>query len=304
MTNRVLSDPGQARKTHLSAGIDAGSSAIKVAIMRSNAGSDGEIVVTTSQRIRRRRVHDVVRATFDQACAEAKVKAGDFCYVASTGDGDAVPFATGHFYGMTTHARGALYVEPGARAVLDMGALHARAIKMDERGRVLGHRMTSQCASGSGSFLENIARYLGVPLEDVGELSNQSKYDEEVSSVCAVLAETDVINMVSRGLTTSDILRAIHLSIGGRLMRLLHSAGAEGLVALSGGLAQDAGLVTVLRELVGKEQIRGKKRLLPSVTLEAHELAPYNGALGAALLGAYRFEQLRKLGRAELVAVA
>jgi len=70
-------------------------------------------------------------------------------------------FRTGHFYGMTTHSRGGLFLEPQARAIIDMGALHTRAVAMDERGKVLGYRMTSQCASGSGQFLENIARYLG-----------------------------------------------------------------------------------------------------------------------------------------------
>ena len=70
---------------------------------------------------------------------------------------------------MTTHARGALFLDPTARAALDIGGLHARGLKMNEDGRVLSHRMTSQCASGSGQFLENIARYLGVPLDDVGE---------------------------------------------------------------------------------------------------------------------------------------
>src|SRR3970282_827165 len=92
-------------------------------------------------------------------------------YVASTGDGDAVPFRRGHFYGMTCHARGALFLEPRTRAVLDGGALHARAIVNDDRARVLGPQMTSQCASGSGQFLENIARYLGVSVPEIGPLS-------------------------------------------------------------------------------------------------------------------------------------
>ena len=120
--------------SHLSAGIDAGSSAIKVAVTRSNAGSDVEILATSVQRIRRRNVHDVVTAAFDEAVARANVSPDALCYVASTGDVDAVTFATGHFYGMTTHARGALHLVPEARSALDMGALHAKAIKMDERG--------------------------------------------------------------------------------------------------------------------------------------------------------------------------
>ena len=280
---------------HLSAGIDAGASAIKVAVSRSHAGADADILATAVQRIRRRNIGEVVRATFDEACATAKLDPKDLCYVASTGDVDAVSFATGHFYGMTTHARGALHFIPSARAVLDLGALHARAIRMDERGKVLGHRMTSQCASGTGQFLENIARYLGVPLEDVGRLSRESKQVEEVSSVCAVLAETDVINMVARGLGTGDILRGIHLSIAGRLVRLLRSAAADGVVAVTGGLACDVGLVACLEELLAKETSKPKKPL-PKLTLHTHALSPVAGAIGAAILGAYRHDQLAKRG--------
>lgn len=278
---------------HLSAGIDAGSSGIKVAITRSNAGFSGEILSTAVQRIRRRNIFDVVQATFDEACATAKVAPGDLCYIASTGDVDAVTIGTGHFYGMTTHARGAHYLLPESRAVLDLGALHARAIRMDERGKVLGHRMTSQCASGTGQFLENIARYLGVPLEDVGQLSRDSRQLEEVSSVCAVLAETDVINMVARGLSTGDILRGIHLSIAGRLVRLLRSAGADGVVAVTGGLGHDIGLIASLEELLSKESTKGPKPL-PKLVVRTHPMSMVAGAIGAALLGAFRYDQLQK----------
>lgn len=280
----------------LTAGIDAGSSAIKVAIVRSRAGDEVELLGTVIQRIRRRNVHDVIRAALDEACALAKLDHARFDYIASTGDGDAVPNATGHFYGMTTHARGALHLIPEARAVMDVGALHARALRIDARGKVLGHRMTSQCASGTGQFLENIARYLGVPIEDVGRISRASPQAEEVSSVCAVLAETDVINMVSRGLTTGEILRGIHMSIAGRLVRLLRAAGAEGIVALTGGLAHDDGLVAVLAELMTSEQGKNKKPL-PPLTVVSHPMSVLAGAIGAGILGAYRFEQLQRQGR-------
>lgn len=283
---------------NITAGIDCGSSSVKVAVTRSWAGADGQILATSVQRIRRRNVHDVANAAFAEACTAADVDPATFDYVASTGDADAVTFATGHFYGMTTHARGGVFLFPEARAALDMGALHARAIKMDERGKVLGHRMTSQCASGSGQFLENIARYLGVPLDDVGPLSIQAKHVEEVSSICAVLAETDVINMVSRGQSAGEILKGIHLSIAGRLVRLLRSAGAEGVVALTGGLAADVGLVACIRELVEKEQSSPKKKKLANIEVRADEKSILAGAIGAALLGAYRHDQLLKRGKA------
>ena len=124
-------------------------------------------------RVRRRDVAEVVEEVFGAAVDGGGVDEID--YIATTGEGERRPFATGHFYGMTTHARGALYLEPRARAVLDVGALHARAVAMDARGQVLDYKMTSQCASGSGQFLENIARYLGVSHDEIGPLSMSAR---------------------------------------------------------------------------------------------------------------------------------
>ena len=133
---------------------------------------------------------------------------------------------------MTTHARGGVFLHPGIKAVVDIGALNGRAIYVDERGKVLSYKMTSQCASGSGQFLENIARYLGVAVEEIGSLSKTSKNPEKCSSICAVLAETDVINMVSRGIATPDILKGIHLSMASRIVKLLKVTGIKDGTAL------------------------------------------------------------------------
>jgi benzoyl-CoA reductase subunit D len=274
-------------KTLLTAGVDVGSSSVKVAVVRSRAGAEGEVLAQRSQRIRRRNVHDVVQLALAEACAAAGVQAGEVAYLASTGDGDALPQRTGHFYSMTAHARGALFLRPEARAAIDVGALHARALRMDGRGKVLQHRMTSQCASGSGQFLENIARYLGVPLEDVGALSRSADKAESVSSICAVLAETDVINMVSRGLTAGQILRGIHDSIAGRLVRLIRATGADGTVVVTGGLARDDGLLDAIAHHLGPGTLRA----------QTHPDAIFAGALGAALLAAYRYDQLERRGR-------
>ncbi|MBE7481893.1 MAG: benzoyl-CoA reductase subunit D [Polyangiaceae bacterium] len=291
-----------AEREHLTVGIDPGSSAVKVAILRSRAGSGGKLLSQSVQRIRRRKVADVVAAAFEEACAAAGVGPKDFDYVASTGDGDAVTFRTGHFYSMTTHARGALFLDPTARAALDIGGLHARGLKMNDDGRVLSHRMTSQCASGSGQFLENIARYLGVPLDDVGELSKQSQSPEKVSSICAVLAETDVINMVARGISTSDILRGIHLSIGGRLVQLVRAVGAEGNVVVTGGLSKDVGMIAAIEHIFAEEKNKkGPRKQHSEIVIKTFQEGILAGAIGAALLGAYRYEQLERKGRAAAV---
>ncbi len=241
-----------------------------------------ELLAHHAAKIRKRTVAHVVEEAFDAAVAAAGVS--ELAYVATTGEGEEVPSATGHFYGMTAHARGALFLAPEARALLDAGALHARAVSMDARGRVLDYKMTSQCASGTGQFLENIARYLGVTLDEVGELSCKSQNPEVVSSICAVLAETDVINMVSRGISTSDILKGIHLSMAGRFARLVASLSKEGVLAMTGGLAADTGLVAATRQELAKV---GAK-----VEVKPHPLSIQAGAIGAALWGAFRHDRL------------
>lgn len=268
----------------VTAGVDVGSAAVKAVVMRVGEGAD-EVLAQAVARVRRRNVAQVVEEAFHAAVEGAGVRALD--YVATTGEGEEAPFATGHFYGMTTHARGALFLEPRARAVLDVGALHARAVAMDERGKVTGYKMTSQCASGSGQFLENIARYLGVSQADIGALSMRAEKPETVSSICAVLAETDVINMVSRGLAAPDILRGIHDSMAGRFARLLQSLKVEGAVFVSGGLASDDGLAAALQRALSPEGARQAPEIV------RHPLSVYAGAIGAALWGAFR---RRKVG--------
>lgn len=270
----------------LTAGVDVGSSAVKAAVLRMPADGAAEVCALESVRIRRRDLHKVIEEAYAVALEKAGASHSDIAYVASTGEGELVEFRRGHFYGMTTHARGASFLMPEAQAVLDVGALHARAMRIDERSRVLGYRMTSQCASGSGQFLENVARYLGIALEEIGPLSCRAANPQLVSSICAVLAETDVINMVSRGISTADILKGIHLSMAGRYVKLLRSIGAERVVALTGGLAADAGLVQALEEQAKKEGAEMQVRTHP------HSI--FAGALGAALWGGFRHRVLAR----------
>jgi benzoyl-CoA reductase subunit D len=273
----------------VTAGIDVGSGAVKVVVMAFTEGAP-KVLAQVSSRIRRRDIVDVVNEVMAQATAASGIAAID--YVATTGEGEDIPFATGHFYGMTTHARGALFLEPTATAVLDAGALHARAVAMDSRGKVLNYKMTSQCASGSGQFLENIARYLGVSQAEIGPLSLQADRPEKCSGICAVLAETDVINMVSRGVSTSNILRGIHESMSGRFARLLRSLEHGPVIFMSGGLAGDVGLVKSLED----EFAALKAPAGPPPRIATHPDSIFAGALGAAIWGEFRH---RKLGGAE-----
>jgi benzoyl-CoA reductase subunit D len=273
----------------IAVGIDVGTSTIKAALFKVENGQNTWLS-RVSMRIRQRDAMELSRVAFDQILEDGKVNEKDVDYVATTGEGESIPFHTGHFYSMTTHGRGAIYLDPESRAALDVGALHGRAISIDERGKVLSYKMTSQCASGSGQFLENIARYLGIAQDEIGTLSRKSDNPEVVSSICAVLAETDVINMVSRGITAPNILKGIHLSMAARLSKLLKSIGmTDGVVMMTGGLALDKGLVAALEEDVA--HIKDMKTIIRS-----HPDSIYAGAIGAALWGAYRFDKLAALG--------
>jgi benzoyl-CoA reductase subunit D len=272
----------------ISVGIDIGSGVVKTALFRTE-GDKAEWLARRVERIRRRDNLQLAKAGYEEVLEEAGLKPADVDYVATTGEGENVKFATGHFYSMTTHARGAIFLNPEARGVVDIGALNGRAIYVDERGKVLAYKMTSQCASGSGQFLENIARYLGVAVEEIGPLSQSAQAPEKISSICAVLAETDVINMVSRGIPTPDILKGIHLSMASRLVKLLKVTGImKDTVLLTGGLALDVGLLLAVQEELAAEKITG-------LTVVNHPDSICAGAIGAALWGAFRHGKLQQL---------
>ena len=271
----------------ITAGVDLGTGTIKTVLFKVE-DDNIEWLARRADRIRQRDPFELAEKGYDAVLKDAGLTRDEVQYVATTGDGETIPFRTGHFYSMTTHARGAIYLDPEARSVLDIGALHGRAVKMDERGKVLDYRMTSQCASGSGQFLENISRYLGIAQDEIGSLSQQADDPEVVSSICAVLAETDVINMVSRGITASNILKGIHLSMAGRLAKLLRVIKVkEGITLATGGLALDDGLMAALNESMAKQKL--------TITARSHPDSIFAGAIGAALWGAFRYEKLQRL---------
>ena len=237
-----------------------------------------------TEKIRKRNPTLVADEMVSAMLVKNGLKYEQIAYLASTGEGDLVKRKRGHFYGMTTHAKGANFFFPEARTVVDLGALYVRAIKVSAEARVEDYKMTGQCASGSGQFLENISRYLGLSIEEVGDVSLQAQAPEVSSGICAVLAETDVINMVSRGITTPNIVKGIHLSIAARIIKLLSSLRAESPIVLTGGMALNKGMLQAIEEQL---QETGKK-----FEIRACADAIYAGAIGAAIWGGFRHFKL------------
>ena len=150
-------------------GIDVGGSYIKAVLMK--YGNEPEVIEKRTEKVRKRNPSVVTEEMIGLLLTKNNLKQDNIAYLASTGEGEMVTKKTGHFYSMTTHAKGGIFLSPGVKTVVDMGALFVRAIKVDERGKVLDYKMTGQCASGSGQFIENISRYLGLSIDEVGDVS-------------------------------------------------------------------------------------------------------------------------------------
>ncbi|MCC7532380.1 MAG: benzoyl-CoA reductase subunit D [Bacteroidia bacterium] len=276
-------------------GIDVGGSYVKTVLMRyDKANTQHQLIDKQTEKIRKRDPKDVAHDSINMILERNHLDYDkDIAYLASTGEGEMVERKTGHFYSMTTHARGGIFLTPGARTVVDMGGLYVRAIKIDERGKVLDYKMTGQCASGSGQFIENISRYLGLAVEEVGDISLQSENPEVPSGICAVLAETDVINLVSKGVSTPNIIKGINISIAQRVVKLLSSLKAENPISLMGGMGMNIGMIQAIQEVAAEN----KKSEL---TFLSHPDSIYSGAIGAALWGGYRYYVLKEKSEKEL----
>ena len=126
-------------------GIDVGCDSVKTSLVAfDDDGGNPRLLFKDLDKIRKRNVKDVVRSAFERAVLREGLSEAGIAYIATTGEGELVDFRTGHFFSMTAHARGAIFLDPGVRAVVDAGALHAKAMVVDERSKVIAYRMTSQ----------------------------------------------------------------------------------------------------------------------------------------------------------------
>lgn len=263
-------------------GCDVGTSAVKLAVM---AEESHDLLFCCRETLRKKAPETAVNRCFD-AAVQAGFPLDGFSYIAATGDVTAVTARTGTFFTMTCHARGARHFAPDAMSVLDIGALHMRAMVLDQRGKIISYKMTSQCASGMGRFLENVGQYLGLGFGEMQDLSLASKDPSPLSAVCAVLAETDIINQVSGGVPMPDIIRGIHDAMAQRAVKLLSTAGLIPPLAVTGGLAKDRGFIHALSQALAATD--------PGLSLKTHETSPFAGAIGAALWGGARLGSLKK----------
>ncbi|MBI4525747.1 MAG: 2-hydroxyglutaryl-CoA dehydratase [Deltaproteobacteria bacterium] len=259
------------------AGIDMGAKSTKAVIM------DGETKILSKVAVRTRPDFPAVaREALDLALKEAGVQEREIGYIATTGFGRYnVPFRDIQITDITCVARGALFLFPKTRSILDIGAQSTRAIRAFESGKVREFRTNDKCAAGAGGFIERAAKYLEVSIEQVGDLSIEAVKPQTISSVCAVLAESEIINHVSGGETVENILRGVHNSLASRAMALIKRAGLEDEVTFVGGVARQRGMVKALEEVLKRK-------------VNVSEEPEMVGAIGAALLALRRLEKIHR----------
>ena len=254
------------------AGIDCGSGFTKAVLVAQN-GSPTSSILGKGRAKSGINMEEAAQSALQSALENAGLGRSQVDYVATTGFGRyGVGFRDIQVTEITSGARGAHYLFPGSRCVLDIGGQSTRAMTMGESGKVRTFKTNDKCAAGSGMFIARAAKYLEISIEDVGTLSLQATNPQPISSVCAVLAESEIINHVSAGVSVENILRGIHDSLADRALAMLRRVGMEGEVTFIGGVALQAGIVKALQEKLG-----AKVNVPPD--------CDYVCALGAALLG-------------------
>ncbi len=262
-------------------GIDVGSTCTKAVVLTSKGEIVGSSRLDTGFRL-----PEAAATAYRQALDQARVSEKDVAYIVSTGYGRyQVPFRDAQVTELTAHARGAHFLFPETRTVLDVGGQTMKAILIDERGKVKSFRLNDKCAAGTGAFLVKTARYMDYGVEQIGPLVATSKDPTAISSVCTVFAESEVINHLSLGKAAADILRGAVIALVGRGVQLMKRVGMKPEYTLTGGLA--------LFETMGSEV---STELKAKVNVASGELAQYIGALGAALLANRRLEKLGRQG--------
>jgi predicted CoA-substrate-specific enzyme activase len=262
-------------------GIDVGATYTKALVLDETRKVVGRAMVKTGFNLA-----GAAERGFAEVISAAGLADEEVDYVASTGYGRyVVPMRDLQITELTCHAKGAWYQFPSTRTVLDVGGQTVKAIKLDERGKVRSFRLNDKCAAGTGAFLEKTARYMGLDPAEIGSLAMVSEQPVTISSVCAVFAESEVINHLTSGTKPEDIMYGAVLSLAGRAHQLMKRVGMEPEFTFCGGMSRNEAFVKAIKHELGAP-----------VNVPDGDMGHFNGALGAGLLALDRVRKLQAAG--------
>ena len=252
----------------VTAGCEVGSLTAKVVLMRQNRILGSSVV--------RSRVNP--QASAQEALGAALTDSGlgrkDIAFCVGTGYGrDRVAFVDETLSEIACHGRGARWLLPSARTIIDIGGQDCKAMHIDAAGKVTKFITNDKCASGTGRFLEVMAQVLGIDIEILGAHSGKSKAPVRLASTCTVWAQADVINYLNNGIPVEDIGAGINTAMASRVAVLVNAVRPDGTILITGGVAKNQGVVSTLEKLIGR-RIKKTRKADPQLA----------GAIGAACL--------------------
>jgi (R)-2-hydroxyacyl-CoA dehydratese activating ATPase len=261
------------------AGIDVGSTYTKAVIVDEDTRIAGKALNHTGYKLA-----EISRQVYQDALKEAGLPESSISYVVATGFGrHMVPFSDTQVTDLTASARGATFFFPKTRTILDVGGQTMKATRLDDSARVKSFRLNDKCAAGTGAFLEKTARYMGYGTTEIGPLVATSKQPVAISGVCAVFAESEVINQLSLGSAPADIMHGAISSLVDRSVQLMKRVQLVPEYTLIGGILRFETMAKVVRE-----HLKEKANVPPE------NLVQFVGALGAALLAQRRWQKLHE----------
>lgn len=253
------------------AGVDVGSTQTKALLLDAQGAVAGHVIRDTGCDI-----SGAAEGAFADLLSRAGAARADVVATAGTGYGRfRIEFGDLQVTEISCHARGAVYLFPAARTVLDMGGQDTKAIRLAADGGVIDFCMNDKCAAGTGRFLSAAAELLTI---DPGELAGVALSGSDpvaVSTTCTVFAESEILAWIARGKKINDILLGAHRAIAARTVTLLRRVGVHGEVAFTGGVSLNRCMVQLLEEKLDRR-------------LHTGAMTPFAGALGAALFASDR----------------
>ncbi len=260
----------------IAGGVDVGSTQTKAVVMADNAE---RVIVARALVDTGANVRKAAENAFAVACRSAGIHQSDVGFVVGTGYGRYnISFGNAQLTEISCHARGAHFIYPETRTVIDMGGQDAKAISVGAEGQVLDFVMNDKCAAGTGRFLANAADVMGIGLDDIGPLSLRSSHPVRIATVCTVFVESDILSYLAQGKKGEDIMSGVHLAIAKRTLSLARRVPIQPEITMTGGVARNVGMVRALEEVLGTK-------------MQVSEDAQFMGAIGAAVFALEKMDQ-------------
>ena len=264
-TTLTRKERGQVKKGYF-AGIDSGSTSTDVAILDQDKRLVAQVILPTGAGA----AAGAERA-MESALAQAGQRAENITATVTTGYGrSAIQLGDKSITEITCHAKGAFFLDPTVRTIIDIGGQDSKVIRIDETGNVVNFVMNDKCAAGTGRFLELMARTLELSLDEMSTAGLDWKEDIAISSMCTVFAESEVVSLIAQNRRTADIVHGLNEAVAAKTCALCKRLGGEPSYMMTGGVSKNKGVAEAIQRRLG-------------APLHISDAAQLNGALGAAL---------------------